>query len=124
MSTFGGLLTGSLGYPPLDNSHQPFKRSSKRPGGPAGRADKVTNKWDCKRKGPYKQVCTTIDPITGKRRKKTVKVRKGWKKKYNKQYRRFVKGMKKNHGERWPKKMNKKRPGYKYKAPTYKRSKR
>jgi len=40
---FVGHITrtqGSLGYPPLDESHNPFKRSDERPGGPkrGGRA--------------------------------------------------------------------------------------
>lgn len=104
----GGELAAELGRAAIDASHYPFKRSKKRPGGPAGRTDEAIQKWTCSWKEPYRQVC--VNNETGKR--KNVKVKKGYKKLYNKQYRsgKFPKGKAFSR--------TKARPGAKYKAPT------
>lgn len=70
----------------LDPSHHPFKRSLRRPGGPAGRSDEETKQWHCDWKGPYRQLCVKRND-EGKLVKKMVKISKKWKKKYNKKYR-------------------------------------
>lgn len=75
---FSGVLSGGI-----DPSHYPFKRSRVRPGGPIGVRSEETQKWECRWKKPYVQVCTNTKTGT----KKTVKVKRKYKKKYNKAYR-------------------------------------
>lgn len=84
----GGLLLSALGAA-LDESHHPFKRSLKRPGGPAKRADEETHEWSCSwmppTSGAYRQKCVNIH--NPDRAPKIVKIKKGYKKRYNKLYR-------------------------------------
>lgn len=86
-SAFGGIgslrVRGGLRNKPLDDSHNPFKRSNVRPGGPAGRADEEQKLWSCTWQEPYVQKCLGPTKRDGTRRVKVVKVRKDWKKKYN-----------------------------------------
>ena len=99
MSSFTGLL-GSMApsflSAALDPSHHPFKRSARRPGGPAGRSDSQTHRWECEwvkpKDGYYRQKCT--DLAHPKRKPKMVKIPKAKKKAYNKAYRKgkFPKG--------------------------------
>lgn len=72
----------------IDDSHHPHKR--RRSLGPGPRKHppvRQTGDWTCTRAKPtgkhYVQVCTNIE--TGSKR--TVKLKKGYKKKYNKAYR-------------------------------------
>lgn len=66
-----------------DTSHNPFSHASTLGPGPRGRVRRETNQWDCRKKGKYVQICTNTE--TG--RKITVRVKKGWKKAYNAEYR-------------------------------------
>ena len=104
----GGELEAELGRAVIDQSHYPFKRSKKRPGGPAGKTDEAIQKWSCEWSAPYQQVCTNNE--TGKRKK--VKVKVGYKKLYNKRYRigNYPKGA--------AFKRTTARPGAKYRPPT------
>lgn len=104
----GGELAAELGRAAIDASHYPFKRSKKRPGGPAGREDEAIQKYTCGWVGKYHQVCTNNE--TGKQ--KHVRVNPGKKKLYNKRYRAgsFPKG--------GAFKRTTKRPGAKYRPPT------
>lgn len=112
----GGELAAELGRAAIDASHYPFKRSKKRPGGPAGREDEAVQKWSCEWDNPVEkdgkkytvQICTNNE--TGKTKK--VKVNKAYKKLYNKRYRAgsFPKG---NAFKRTTK-----RPGAKYRPPS------
>lgn len=101
-------LISALGRAGLDPSHHPFKRSLRRPGGPAGRRDKATHQWECNWKKPYVQQCVKVTE-DGRTVKKTVKVKRSYKKRYNKQYR----GGKFPHGKIFSSK--KKHPSAKYK---------
>jgi hypothetical protein len=95
----------------LDDSHAPFKRSDKRPGGPAKRETSETKQWSCDWKEPYTQVCTFVgEPGQGPKpgSKKTIKTKAAKKKAYNKTYRDHLKALGK------PKFKNEPQGGYKY----------
>lgn len=98
MSLLSGIITGAelvatIGAA-IDPSHHPFKRSLRRPGGPGNRPDEETKTWTCEWRKPtsthYIQQCVNTE--TGKGRK--VRIRKSYKKAYNKAYRagKFPKG--------------------------------
>lgn len=118
MSLLSGILSGGLfGYSNslgkgIDSSHHPFKRSRRRPGGPAGVSSEETREWTCSWKKPYVQVCTNTE--TG--RKKTVKVKKAEKLEYNKRYRHAKPPY--PRGKQFKRKTA--RPGAKYRPPSAK----
>jgi len=66
-----------------DASHNPFSNASSIGPGPRGRSRSETGIWDCRKIGKYRQRCTHKE--TG--RKITVRVKEGWKKDYNREYR-------------------------------------
>lgn len=76
--------------PRIDDSHQPFKRKSKIGPGPRKRpAIREAKDWQCRRAKPtkthYVQICSWVGP--GNRAPRKVKLKKSFKKRYNKQYR-------------------------------------
>lgn len=78
----------------IDDSHQPFKRTRKIGPGPRRRAPIYeSQEYKCKRLKPtathYRQVCTYVG-ADGQKHVATIKTKKGWKKKYNKQYRKWA----------------------------------
>lgn len=99
MSMLNGLLRGRQLYSAIgaaiDRSHHPFKRDLIRPGGPAGKKDAETKEWSCSWKKPYVQKCVAkASHPGGKPRVKYVRIKRAYKKAYNKQYRagKFPKG--------------------------------
>lgn len=78
----------------IDDSHAPFKRTRKIGPGPRKRPAIYESKdYVCKRLKPtathYRQVCTYVG-ADGQKHVATIKTKKGWKKKYNKQYRKWA----------------------------------
>lgn len=63
--------------------HSPFKRKQKLGPGPRGGTNTKTGEWDCNCNG-YQCQCTHDDGS-----KKTIKIKRGYKQKYNKQYKKW-----------------------------------
>lgn len=103
--------------PPLDDSHQPFKRSSRIGSGPRGREVLKEKKiFQCTRvlNRPYEQLCVVVKAVEGKYKKGAVKivvVDPAYKSKYNSDYNEFLK-----KGGR-PRFRNAFQPNYKYRKP-------
>ena len=80
----------------IDDSHQPFKRTTKTGPGPKKQTNTREGDWECKKGKPtkthYVQVCTYVG-ANRKRRGKKIKVRrkKSSKKAYNKLWRAWAK---------------------------------
>lgn len=79
----------------IDDSHAPFKRTRKIGPGPRKRpAIYESKEFVCRRVKPtrthYVQSCTYVG-ADGARHQVTVRTKKGWKKAYNKQYRKWAK---------------------------------
>ncbi len=79
----------------IDDSHQPFKRTGRIGPGPRKRAAVFESKtYSCKRASPtathYVQVCTYFG-ADGKKHTTKVKLKKAYKKRYNKVYRAWAK---------------------------------
>ena len=70
--------------PPLDDSHQPFKRSKTLGPGPKKGGNSRTGEWECRKLKKYVQICEWVGP--GKRSDKKVVTDPERKKKYNKLY--------------------------------------
>jgi hypothetical protein len=75
----------------IDDSHQPFKRTKKLGPGPRRRPPIHESKtFVCRRAKPtakhYVQLCTYVG-ADGAKYQTTIRTKKGWKKRYNKQYR-------------------------------------
>ena len=133
---FVGHITrtqGSLGYPPLDESHNPFKRSDERPGGPKRRYDHEAKKWECTKQKPTAthtiQRCVYVGPPKqgvkpGK--VKTVRRSKAKMKRYNKAYHKHLKSIAKPGLPKHEKFKNEFQPDYrkKYAAPKVKSKKK
>jgi len=85
----GTLLSAAIGAA-LDPSHHPFKRASVRPGGPRKQFSAQTHEWACEWMPPTKdatrQRCFNV--AHPNRKPKVVRISKGYKKAYNKAYRR------------------------------------
>jgi hypothetical protein len=83
--------------PPLDDSHQPFKRSSRIGTGPRGREVLKEKKiFQCTRvlNRKYEQLCVVVKDVKGKYRKGAVKivvVDPTYKSKYNSDYNKWLK---------------------------------
>jgi hypothetical protein len=81
----------------IDDSHAPFKRTTRIGPGPKKRGQIVrTNDWECRKapkvKGAYVQICTYVGENKARRGKKIkVKTSVAKKKKYNKLYRAWLK---------------------------------
>jgi hypothetical protein len=82
-------------------THSPFKRFSNLGPGPGGtqgtREVSKRTHWDCTRTGPYAQKCTLLEPDAKGRLRKTkktkkIKIKRGYKKVYNKDYKSWRKG--------------------------------
>lgn len=78
----------------IDDSHQPFKRKVTLGPGPRKRPKVMQAKdWECVKVKPtkthYRQVCKWVGD--GDRAPKTVRIKKKWKKAYNKVYRTWAK---------------------------------
>lgn len=109
-------------HPPLDNSHQPFKRLTvlgpRRSPGPRGREPISEQKnWECNKvKGKKNtQLCVWVAAdAPGHKRgsRKVVKTDAAWKKKYNKEYNKFLKDAGRPRARR-----NVAQPAYKYRKP-------
>lgn len=82
----------------LEKEMSPFKRKDVLNKGPRGGENRKANKWDCEC-SDYECTCKNKD--TG--RKKTVKIKKKYKKGYNKEYKQHM------PYKRWRSKVRKKR---------------
>lgn len=109
-------------HAPLDDSHQPFKRLTvlgpRRSPGPRGREPISEQKnWECNkiRGAKYSQLCVWVGAdAPGHKRgsRKVVKTDPAWKKKYNKEYNKFLEDAGRPRARR-----NVAQPAYRYRKP-------
>ena len=108
----------------LDDSHSPFKRSRRLGPGPKRGEHNQTGEWTCEYVKPYVQKCTSTKKSkkTGKKKTKIIKIKRDYKKRYNKAHWEHQSAERERHNG--PKYTNTKQTSYRYrpsKAPRRKR---
>lgn len=106
--------------PPLDSTHQPFKRSTRLGPGPRNREGsplKEKKIFECARDYNKKnvQLCVVVKDVKGKYKRGTLKIVKvdaDYKKKYNKDYNKWLKALGR------PRFRNAKAPTYRARVPS------